>query len=88
MPYLSSEVELGEIVVTPEVNETEKKLALDLANELKERISKGEDFAGLATKYSEDTESAKRGGDLGFAKRGIYVPEFEAAVFTLQPNEV
>ena len=88
LPYLSSEVELGEIVVTPEVNETEKKLALDLANELKERISKGEDFAGLATKYSEDTESAKRGGDLGFAKRGIYVPEFEAAVFTLQPNEV
>lgn len=87
LPYLSSEVELGEIVLQPQVNDVEKKKALDLAVELKDRIAKGEDFGTLAGKYSEDPESAKRGGDLGFAKRGIYVPEFEAAVFTLQPGE-
>lgn len=88
LPYLSSEVELGEIVVEPQVNETEKKKAFDLASEIRGRIEKGEDFGALAGKYSEDPESAKRGGDLGFAKRGIYVPEFEAAVFTLQPGEM
>lgn len=88
LPYLSSEVELGEIVLQPQVNDVEKKKALDLAVELKDRIAKGEDFGALAGKYSEDPESAKRGGDLGFAKRGIYVPEFEAAVFTLQPGEI
>lgn len=88
LPYLSSEVELGEIVLQPEVNDAERKKALDLATELKDKITKGEDFGLLAGKYSEDPESAKRGGDLGFAKRGVYVPEFEAAVFTLQPGEV
>ena len=88
LPYLSSEVELGEIVLQPQVNDVEKKKAMDLAAELKDRITKGEDFGALAGKYSEDPESAKRGGDLGFAKRGIYVPEFEAAVFTLQPGEI
>lgn len=42
----------------------------------------------MATKYSQDPGSAVRGGDLGFAKRGAYVPEFEATVYTLNKNEI
>jgi peptidyl-prolyl cis-trans isomerase SurA len=87
LPYLNSEVEIGEIVVSPEVNGMERQKALDLMTDIKSRIEKGEDFGELAKKYSADIESGKRGGDLGFAKRGIYVPEFESAVFTLQAGE-
>lgn len=51
-----------------------------LAQELKQ----GADFEGLAKKYSEDTGSAEKGGDLGWFMRGQMVPEFEQAVFELK----
>lgn len=88
LPYLSSEVEIGEMIVSPKVNRGERQKALDAIKDIKSRIEKGEDFAALATKYSVDRESAKRGGDLGYAKRGVFVPDFEAAAFTLKPNEI
>lgn len=87
IPYLSSEVELGEIVLKPVVNAEEREKARIKANDIREKILKGEDFGELAKKYSVDVESAKRGGDLGFAKRGVYVPEFEAAAYTIDIGE-
>ena len=56
--------------------------------EYKNRILKGEDFASMASAYSEDLGSAQQGGDLGFAKRGMMVPEFEGAALRLKPNEI
>ena len=47
----------------------------------------GEDFAELASKYSEDS-TAKHGGDVGLFHRGQMLPAFEAAAFSLQPGEV
>ncbi|MFM2393205.1 MAG: hypothetical protein RLZZ546_1187, partial [Bacteroidota bacterium] len=88
LPYLNSEVEIGEIVVQPEVNDAEKARALKTITEVRDKIKNGEDFSALATKYSMDVESAKKGGDLGYAKRGVFVPEFESAAFTLQPGEM
>jgi peptidyl-prolyl cis-trans isomerase SurA len=52
-----------------------------------ELVKKGEDFAQLASLYSEDP-SGKEGGDLGFFKRGDMIPKFEEAVFALNPGEV
>jgi len=53
------------------------------ANLLMEEARKpGTDFALLAKKKSEGP-SAADGGDLGFFKRGVMVPEFEKAAFTL-----
>lgn len=51
--------------------------------------SKGANFAELAAKLSEDPGSAKQGGDLGFAKKGMFVKEFEEALFDkLKDGEV
>ena len=55
---------------------------------LRERILKGEDFAGLAQTTSQDPGSAAEGGDLGWAGPGTFAPEFEQAIAGLKDNEI
>ncbi|HLC63799.1 MAG TPA: protein translocase subunit SecD [Patescibacteria group bacterium] len=45
------------------------------------RALAGEDFASLASEFSEDPGTKDQGGDLGFAKKGTFVAEFEKALF-------
>jgi peptidyl-prolyl cis-trans isomerase D len=58
-----------------------------LADEVAKKLADGADFAALAAQYSSDPGSAARGGDLGFAGRGVYVEAFEQALFALQPGQ-
>jgi peptidyl-prolyl cis-trans isomerase SurA len=88
IPYLPSEVEVGQIVRVANVTKEEKDKLRERLVDIKRRIQEGEDFGKLAELYSEDVESAKRGGVLGFAKRGMMVPEFEAAAMKLEPNQL
>jgi peptidyl-prolyl cis-trans isomerase SurA len=55
---------------------------------VRERILKGEEFAGLARTTSEDPGSAAEGGDLGWAGPGTFAPEFEQAIAGLKDNDV
>lgn len=56
--------------------------------EFKKRIDGGTaTFAGLARDNSQDG-SAKDGGDLGWSRPGMFVPEFEDAMNRLQPGQV
>lgn len=59
------------------------------AKEVLEEVKKGEkSFDDLAKEYSEDTGSRDNGGDLNWFGRGMMVPEFEAAAFSLEPGQV
>jgi peptidyl-prolyl cis-trans isomerase SurA len=55
---------------------------------LRERMLKGEDFAGIAQTVSEDPGSANDGGDLGWSGPGTFAPEFEKAIADLKDNEI
>jgi peptidyl-prolyl cis-trans isomerase SurA len=55
---------------------------------IRDRIEKGEDFAGLAQTTSEDPGSAAEGGDLGWTNPGTFVPEFEKELTQLKDNEI
>lgn len=88
IPYYNAEVEIGQIVKKPEVAIEQRQLAIEKVEGILARARKGENFATLATIYSEDPGSASRGGDLGFVGRGELVTEFEGAAFRLQPDEI
>jgi peptidyl-prolyl cis-trans isomerase SurA len=88
LPYFNAEVEIGEIVYKPKVNEQEKQAAIDKLENIRRQIINGEaTFEEMAMKFSDDG-SARNGGDLGWAKRGKFVPEFEAAAYKLDKDEV
>lgn len=62
--------------------------AKKLAEDILARIKKGEDFAALAKKYSEDPGSKNTGGELGFFSTGAMVKPFEELAFSLKVGEV
>ena len=62
--------------------------ALAKAQEIRQKIVQGADFADLARAESSDAGTASKGGDLGFLKHGQAVPSFEEALFALPVGEV
>ena len=57
------------------------------AQQILERLKKGEDFAKLAMEKSIDG-SRRRGGDLGLFGRGMMVKPFEQAAFNLEKGQI
>jgi peptidyl-prolyl cis-trans isomerase SurA len=88
IPYFSTEVEVGQIVIPAQVNDAAKQAAIAKLNELRARILAGEKFETLAKEFSQDPGSAVEGGYLGFFKRGELVPPYEAAARKLEPGQL
>ena len=57
-------------------------------DDLLKRAKAGEDFGAMAKQYSEDPGSKENSGELPEFPRGQMVPEFEAAAFSLTPNQI
>jgi peptidyl-prolyl cis-trans isomerase C len=76
------------IVLVPDKTPAKAKdEALAKIKEAEKLIKKGEDFAEVAKKFSQDG-AAQRGGDLGYFSQGQMVPEFEKVAFSLKPGKV
>jgi peptidyl-prolyl cis-trans isomerase D len=87
---LEKQVHARHVLVKAEesANDTAKAEAKKHAEQLLARAQKGEDFAALARQYSEDTGSAKKGGDLGWNPKGRMVKPFDDAQFALAPGQI
>lgn len=79
--------EVAGILVAPKVTEEAKREAIERMTRVRERLLAGDSFEELAREFSDDA-SAQKGGDLGTFGRGVMVPEFEEAAFSLEPGEV
>ncbi len=75
------------ILLTINAEQTEEK-ARQQAEQLRQQIIDGADFAELAKQFSQDPGSAKQGGDLGFFGKGVMDPAFEEVAFSLAEGEV
>ncbi len=58
------------------------------ARQVRAQLQRGQAFAALAKKYSEDTSSAEAGGDVSWVERGQVMPAVEAVLFSLKKGEV
>lgn len=90
IPLIPAQVEVQIISLEPQVPQEEIERIKMRLREFTERVTNGTaDFAMLARLYSEDTESAKQGGELGFVGRGQLVQEFADVAFNLNdPKKV
>ncbi len=80
--------EISHIFINPKAGEKVKEAAKKFAQTLLDSIKNGADFAEIAKAQSDDPGSKAAGGDLGFVKRGVFFPEFEAAAFKLNEGEL
>lgn len=84
IPMMPAQVEVQILSFEPPVPIEETERIKQKLREFTERVQNGSaDFGMLARLYSEDTESAKRGGELGFVGKGQLVPEFAEVAFNL-----
>jgi peptidyl-prolyl cis-trans isomerase D len=58
------------------------------AETIRQQLVNGADFAALAAKYSIDTATKDKGGDLGWFAKGVMVPEFEQVAFSMKVGEI
>ena len=90
IPFVPTEVEVQILAITPKVKQAEITRIKDQLRNFTQRINSGETtFATLARLYSEDTESARQGGELGYMGRGLLDPAFASVAFNLtDPKKV
>lgn len=73
--------------MTTEEKEKAEKEAKKEAEDIIKKLDDGEDFEKLAKKYSDDSATAKKGGDLGWISTGDMVDEFDSAAFKLKKGK-
>lgn len=72
----------------PKTTDRLKSQYRDFAQAVLDSIKQGASFEEMAKKYSEDPGSKAYGGDLGFVKKGVFYPQFEAAAFALEVGQI
>ena len=88
LPEINPGVKISHILIEIKAGSNADSIALNKIDSILTTIKSGGDFSELASLYSDDTNSALNGGELGFMKRGTLVPEFEEAAYSLSPGDI
>lgn len=90
LPIFGAELEISQIVVKPEVSETEKNKVIDRLESIRDDVViNGSSFATKAILYSQDPGSRSTGGKYTLNRnRPQMVKEFRDVAYRLKENEV
>lgn len=87
LPVIPAKYLMSQICVYPD-REAANLACKERLLDIRKRIIAGEKFTTLARLYSEDTGSARKGGELGMASRSIFWPAFSDAAMSLKPGSI
>ena len=85
--FVSNEERKSSHILVAIDEDTTDEQAADLIKEIQSKFDT-ETFEELAKQYSDDPGSAAQGGDLGWAETGLFVPEFESALFSMNVGDI
>jgi peptidyl-prolyl cis-trans isomerase SurA len=88
LPRRPATVTFRQIVIAPKPSPSEREVARQKAESLLAEIKNGAEFERVAKRESADSASREQGGDLGWNRRGVMVPEFERWMFLLRPGDL
>jgi peptidyl-prolyl cis-trans isomerase SurA len=88
LPRRPATIAFRQIVITPRPSANARDVAIARAESLLVEIRKGGDFEQIAKRESMDQATKETGGDLGWNRRGVMVPEFDRMMFALNPGQV
>jgi peptidyl-prolyl cis-trans isomerase SurA len=88
IPKREPTIGLRQIIIAPKPTAAAKAAARAKADSLATEIRKGGDFEQIAKRESMDQGTKELGGDLGWNRRGVMVPEFDRMMFGLPPNVI
>ncbi len=88
LPVIPAKVQLSIIQLDPPGKEENKAEARQKLLNLRSEILAGKSFTVLATLYSEDSGTARNGGELGYTVRGTLEKAYADAAFSLSKNTV
>ncbi|MBV1878641.1 MAG: peptidylprolyl isomerase [Pseudomonadales bacterium] len=81
------QTQVRHVLITPSEIRSESECK-EFAETLREEVIQGRPFEEIATLHSDDPGSALSGGDLGWSRRGIFVPEFEDHLLKAEIDEI
>jgi len=86
-PILEEQIKVRHILI--KTNEVlDDSAAEEKLKTIRQQIIDEGNFGAVAAAVSEDSGSAQEGGDMGWATRGFFVPEFEEIAYSLKENEI
>jgi peptidyl-prolyl cis-trans isomerase SurA len=88
IPVFGAEMEVAQIVIKPQVSQSEKQLVIDRLKAIKKDVQDGSSFYSKAVLYSEDPGSRSSGGFYKITRKTQFVKEFKDAAFSLAEGEI
>ncbi len=82
------QTQVRHILIKPDIINSDDAVVEQLRDIRQKIVSGKATFEAMAEEHSQDLANAKQGGDMGWNKKGTFVPEFERAMASLQPGEV
>lgn len=88
-PFFGDEVEIAQIIIKPEIPQSENQKVIDRLNEFRDDVvENGASFSTKAVLYSQDPGSASDGGKMVITRKDGLDKEFKDTAFSLQEGEV